>query len=118
MKKIDWKTLKIKLLAGETLAEKAITLDKGEKVVASVAVASDPGKIVDLGLYENNQQVSAPMDLSLWKKSNAGIFTDGFKPLEIKGGSEIQARLSTAAGLAADLDIEVVFGVIKDDTTC
>lgn len=118
MEKIDWFTLKMKLAAGETLAEKAITLDKGKRVVAAVATASEPGKIVDLGLYENGQQVSAPMDLSLWKKSNAGNFTDGFKPLEIKGGTEITARLFTAVALAADFDIELVLGVIKDDTTC
>lgn len=118
MERIDWFTLKMKLTAGETLAEKAITLDRGKRVVAAVAVASAPGKIVDLGLYENGSQVSAPMDLDLWKKSNAGNFTDGFKPIEIKGGTEITARLFTSTALAAELEIEVVFGVIKDDATC
>lgn len=118
MEKIDWFTLKIKLAAGETLAQKKIFLDKGKRIVAAVAVATEPGKIVDLGLYDQNTQVSAPMDLSLWKKSNAGNFTDGFKPLEITGGMDITARISTADGLASDLDIEVVFGVIKEDSSC
>jgi len=118
MDKIIWFTMKMALLIGETQAEKSITLDKGKRIVAAVAVASSPGKIVDLGLYENGNQVSAPMDLELWKKSNAGKYTDGFKPLEITGGTEIKARLSTAVALAADLEMEVIFGVIKDDTTC
>lgn len=65
MERIDWFTLKMKLTAGETLAEKAITLDRGKRVVAAVAVASAPGKIVDLRLYENGSIIPLSGKLSV-----------------------------------------------------
>lgn len=119
MKKTAYKTLRISFSAGETLAEKDITLDKGERIVAAIATSVEPNQLVNLGLYENgNTEVSAPMDLSFWRKSNAGHYLDGFKPLDYRGGSTISARLSTSAVLAADLDVEIVFGIIKEDPTC
>lgn len=118
MKKTTYKTLRIAFAAGETLAEKEITLDPGERIVAAVATSVDPTQLVALGLYENGNEVSAPMDLDFWRKSNAGHYLDGFKPLEYRGGGSISARLSTTAALAAALDVEIVFGIIKEDPTC
>lgn len=118
MKKVDWKSLKVTLKAGETLANKDITLDAGERIVVGAAYAGDKNKIVDLELKENGNTISAAMDLDFWKRSNAGHYLDGFKPIEYKGGSTLTAVLLAPTALAADLPVEVVFGIIKDDTTC
>ena len=118
MKKVDWKTLKLSLKAGDLTAEKNIQLDPGERIVAAATTGKAKDQIIDLGLYENGQQISAPMDLDFWARSNSGNFLDGFKPLETKGGITCTGRVSTAVAPAADVDIEVVFGIIKEDTSC
>lgn len=118
MEKLDWFTLKLQLAAGENNAQAKIDLDKGKRVVTAVAAPNRPNQIVDLELKENGQTIAAAMDLELWKKANAGNFLDGFKPINYKGGTTVTAILRTNTPLAEDLDIEVVFGVIKDDTTC
>lgn len=118
MEKIEWKTLRTKFAAGETLAEKEIALEKGKRIVAAVATSTAPGKLISLGLFENGNEVSAPMDLDFWKRSNSGHYLDGFKPIEYRGGSTVSARFAATTALAADIEIELVFGIIKEDTTC
>lgn len=118
MKKVEWKTLKVTLKAGETLANKNIDLDSGQRILVAAAYAGDKNKIVDLELQENGQTVSAGMDLDFWKRSNAGDYLDGFKPIEYKGGTTITGVLTTPSALAADLPVEVVFAIVKTDTTC
>jgi hypothetical protein len=119
MYKTQWKTIKVKLSAGDTVEEKDINLPSGERIVAAVATRNAPaGSIVDLGLYEGGNEVSAPMDLDFWKRSEAGQYLDGFKPLEIKGGQTITARMVTTTALGADVDIELVFGIITKDQSC
>lgn len=58
------------------------------------------------------------MNLEFWKRSNSGHYLDGFKPIEFKGGSQITARIVSQAAMATDLDVEIVFGIIKEDTEC
>lgn len=120
MKKTDWKSLRLVYGAGEVLAEKEINLDKGERIVAGIATNFAPGQHVALGLYENGNEISAPMHLDFWRKSNSGHYLDGFKPIEYKGGSQVTVRLFSPAPLAGadDLEVEIVFGIIKEDTTC
>jgi len=115
---VIWKTLKMALEAGETLAEKDISMEPGVRVVSAAVTGQDKGQIVDLGLFENGQKISDPMDLEFWKRSNAGQYLDGFKPIGYKGGSTLTARLSTLTALAAKLDVEIVFGIIQENTSC
>ena len=118
MKKVEWKTLNMILPAGETRADKDISLEVGERIVVAAAPASKPGKIVNLGLYEGGNEISSPMDVSFWERSNAGQYLDGFKPISFKGGTTITTRLTTTTPLAADLQVQVVFGIIKTETQC
>ena len=115
---VKWKSLKLKLKAGDPTAEKEISLEKGVRIVAAAATLKQRSQIVDLALLENGQIISDPMDLDFWKRSNSGQYLDGFKPIEYLGGSSLMARLSTNAPLAEDLEVEVVFGILKDDATC
>ncbi len=115
MKKILWKTLNISFAATDSLAEKSITLETGERIFAAVATSIVPTQLIDLGLFENGNEVSAPTALEFWKKSNAGQYLDGFKPIEYKGGSELSVRLSTKVALVTAIDVQVVFGIIKQD---
>ncbi|MDT0643695.1 hypothetical protein RM553_12705 [Zunongwangia sp. F363] len=117
MKKVDWKTLNVTLPAGQTLAEKEISLDKGTRIVAAATFSGTKDKIVNLELKENGNTVSAAMDLDFWKKSNAGLYLDGFKPIEYKGGSTVKAVLFADTALAADIPVQIAFGIIKEDTT-
>ena len=118
MNKVEWKTQNITLKAGETRADKDISLEVGERIVVAAAPASKAGKIVNLGLYEGGNEISSPMDLSFWERSNAGQYLDGFKPISFKGGTTITTRLTTTTPLAADLEVQVVFGISKIDTSC
>lgn len=120
MKKVKWKTLTVSLPVGQINNEKLITLEKGELIVAAAATNYDPKQIVKLGLYENGNEISTPVSLDFWKRSNAGQYLDGFKPIEYKGGSEVTAKIFTSEPLAgeSDLAVEVVFGIVKEDTTC
>lgn len=118
MKKVDWKTLNISLAIGETIATGEVPLEKGERIVAAVETGTDPGQIINLGLYEQNNEVSAPMALPFWKRSNAGQYLDGFKPIGFKGGTTVEARVTTKTAVAEAVDIQIVFGIIKEDTQC
>lgn len=118
MKKVIWKTQEINLVAGETLANKEIHLERGERIVVAIEKSAAPGKIVNLGLYEGGNELSAPMALGFWERSNSGHYLDGFKPIEFKGGTTVTARIFTKAALAEDLAIQIVYGIIQDDTTC
>ena len=120
MEKVIWKTLRVAFPVGQDYTEKEISLEKGKRIVAAIATNQDPSQLVNLGLYENGQEISAPMDLDFWRRSNAGQFLDGFKPLGYTGGATISARLSTTRPLATatDLEVEIVFGIIQEDKTC
>jgi hypothetical protein len=119
MEKTQWKTLRMTLAVGEVLAEKEITLEKGKRIVSAVVKNRQPVQLVSVGLFENNTQVSAPMNLKFWERSNSGQYLDGFKPLAYNGGSQISVRLAANAAITvADLEIEIAFGIIKDDTEC
>ena len=120
MKKVLWKTLQLSLVVGQSIGEKDITLEKGERIVCAAISNRTPDELVQLGLYENGNKISDPMNLKFWERSNAGQYLDGFKPIEFKGGSQLTARLTSNVALtgATDLQVEVVFGIIQDDTTC
>ena len=119
MKKVEWKSAKLTLATGETQVETDIQLEPGERIVAAATTGKPKDQIIDLGLYENgNTQISAPMDLDFWKRSDAGNFLDGFKPLETKGGTTATIRVTAVTGPAANVDIEVVFAIIKEAATC
>jgi len=118
MKKVDWKTLNISMAAGETIATGEVPLEKGERIVVAIETGSEPGQVINLGLYEQNNEVSAPMALGFWKRSNAGQYLDGFKPIGFRGGTTVEARLTTKNPVAAALDVQIAFGIIKEDTVC
>lgn len=119
MKKVIWKRLKCILAVGETVGNAEINLDSGERLLVAATTNRDPGQLVSLGLFENSTEVSAPMDISFWRKSNAGLFLDGFKPVSYKGGATIRMELTTDTAIAgSDLQVEMVFATIKEDTTC
>ncbi len=118
MKKVEWKTQVLTLAAGETRADKDLHLEKGERIVVAAVPATEPGKIVNLGLYEGGNEISSPMDIAFWERSNAGQYLDGFKPISFKGGTTVTTRLTTATALVADLQVQVVFGIIKEEVSC
>lgn len=120
MKKTLWRTLRMALKSGETFAEKEISLEKGERIVAAVATNQAAGQLVNLGLFENGQEVATPMDLSFWKRSNAGQYLDGFVPINYNGGATVSVRIATAKPLASgsDLEVEVAFAIIQETAAC
>ena len=118
METIEWKTLRVKFPAGESFTEKEISLEKGKRIVAAAITDKAPAQLINLGLYENGSEVSAPMNLEFWKRSNSGRYLDGFKPLGYTGGATVSARLSSTAPLVAGLEVEIVFGIVKEDTSC
>lgn len=119
MKKVIWKTLRVTMPVGETVATGKVSLEKGERILAAATSGDKPGQLVSLGLFENENEVSTPMDLHFWEKSNAGKFLDGFKPLDYTGGGTVEARLSTKTAIATkDLQVEMVFAIIKESTSC
>lgn len=119
MKKVIWKTLRVVMPVGETYAEGDISLERGERILAAAVASKSPGQLVSLGLYENSMEVSAPMDLQFWERSNAGKFLDGFKPLDYSGGGTVQAKLNAKTAIAAeDLQVEMVFAIIQESTSC
>ena len=118
MKKVIWKSADVIMKAGAILAETDIHLEKGERILAAAHSVDKPGKIVNLGLFEGAQEISAPMAIPFWERSNAGLFLDGFKPLAFTGGGTVTVRLSTKVALASDVQVQVVFGIIQTDTSC
>lgn len=119
MEKTQWKTLKLSLAVGEEQTAKDIMLEKGKRIVSAVAKNRETAELVSLGLFEANQEVSTPMNLSFWERSNSGQYLDGFKPIEYTGGSEISVRMAANAPITvAALEVEIAFGIIKDEITC
>ncbi|MGB7841155.1 MAG: hypothetical protein WBL21_00080 [Salinimicrobium sp.] len=118
MKKVDWKTLNVTLKTGEISADKEINIDPGERVLVAAAYSGDKTKIVNLSLIEGGQPVVTAMDLDFWKRSNAGPYLDGFRPLSYTGGSQLKARLDAPVALDSDIHVQVVFAIVKESTAC
>lgn len=120
MEKIEWKTTRLSLAEGEQVAEKDINVPPGKRVVAAAVTGQAANQLVNMGLFENGNEISTPADLKFWERSNAGLYLDGFRPLSYKGGSNITVRVSSPKpmALATGLDVEIVFGIISESETC
>lgn len=109
------RTLSITIANGDQTASKTIDLPKGFKVLAAAKVSGNVDQILNLGLFEQGQELNAPMDVSFWRDKEIGEkFYDGFVETETTGASELEARLISPGGaVTADITVQVVFIILQ-----
>ncbi|WP_271770445.1 hypothetical protein [Aquimarina algiphila] len=116
--KYQFKTLTVTLPVGDTQASKNIELPSGMQIVAAAKPSTTPGKVLNLGLFEQGQEINTPIDVSFWRDREIGNhFIDGFVPVNSNGSSEVEARLIAPDGaLAAAITVQVVFVIVQQPT--
>lgn len=114
------KTLSLTIPNGNSTASKTIELPKGVKVVAAAKANQSVDQILNLGLFEQGQEINTPMDISFWRDREIGNdFTDGFVDVNSTGSSEIEAKLISPFGnVTADITVQVVFVIIQEIPQC
>ncbi|GAA4274967.1 hypothetical protein U6A24_12645 [Aquimarina gracilis] len=114
-----FKTLTLDLPAGNTQVSKTIELPKGAMIAAAAKVKGDPNKFLNLGLFEQGQEINTPIDISFWRDREIGNhMIDGFVPVNSDGSSEIEARLITPNGaLTSAVNVQIVF-VVAQERVC
>jgi len=117
--KFLFRTLTLNLKSGETQASKTIELPKGEQISAAAKLRGSLNKNVNLGLFEQGQEINTPIDVDFWRdREIGGHMIDGFVPVNSNGNSEIEARLITPNGsLDNDISVQVVF-VVAQPSIC
>ncbi len=110
-----FRTLSVTIKAGETVGKNSIDLPKGEKIVAAAKSPTSLSRLLNLGLFEQGQEINTPMDVNFWRDREIGNhLIDGFVPVNSDGSSEIEAHLITPNGpLSADVTIQVVFVIVQ-----
>ena len=110
------KTLTLTIPNGDSQDSKTIEIPKGYKVLAAAKANQDLNQIVNLGIYEQGQEINTPMDLSFWRDREIGKnFTDGFVVLNTTGSSEVEVRLNSPFGtVSSDVQVQVVFIILQE----
>ncbi len=118
MQKVKWRKQVLTIEAGSKYDQNTILIPSGKRVVAAAIGSKPKDQIINLGFDENGSEVETEMDLDFWKKNDTGKFLDGFKPLEYTGGSTLTLKLTATTDLTENFQVQVVFGIIDNDTTC
>lgn len=122
MENVEYKTARIVIPGGKNQGTKDIHLVPGLRIVAAATTNRAPGQLVSIGLEETGNRVSVPMDVDFWRRSTGGSYLDGFKPLETRGGAMLTITATGSRNVDAatetDLEIEVVFAIVKEGSAC
>lgn len=109
------KTLTLTIRNGNTTASETIEIPKGIKVLAAAKTYGTVAQILNLGLFEQGQELNTPMDISFWRDKEIGQkFYDGFVETETSGNNQLEARLISPNGpVNSDITVQVVFVIIQ-----
>ncbi|WP_271765943.1 hypothetical protein [Aquimarina algiphila] len=116
--KYQFKTLTVTLPVGDTHANKNIELPSGIQIVAAAKPNTTPDKFLNLGLFEQGQEINTPIDVRFWRDREIGNhMIDGFVPVNTKGSSEVEVRLIAPNGvLSTAITVQVVFVIVQHPT--
>ncbi|WP_281990517.1 hypothetical protein [Aquimarina aggregata] len=117
--KYQFKTLSVTLPANDTQASKTIELPKGLSIAAAAKPNRALDKILNLGLYEQGQEINTPIDINFWRDREIGNhMIDGFVPVNSDGSSELEAKIIAPNGsFTSAITVQIVF-VVKQDAVC
>ncbi len=114
--KYIFKTLSVTLPQGDTQASKRIQLPKGLSISAAAKPNIQLDKILNIGLYEQGQEINTPIDINFWRDREIGNhMIDGFVPVNSDGSSEIEAKLIAPNGpFNSAITVQIVFVIVQD----
>jgi len=114
--KYQFRTLSVTLPQGDTQASKTIELPKGLSIVAAAKPNTALNKILNLGLYEQGQEINTPIDINFWRDREIGShMIDGFVPVNSDGSSEIEAKIIAPNGaFNTAVTVQIVFVIVQD----
>lgn len=113
----DYVTVNVTLIKATLIANAPIDIPDGKVVAIGAAISGNPeDRIIDLGIFKNNNAVVQPADYRFSQKTNGGTFVESMRPVNFEGGFSMQARLSAyAVSATEDITVQVLFMIYKGD---
>lgn len=113
---VTYETINVTLSAGTFIAQENIKLPAGKVIRMATVVGGDlENKIVNHSVTQNNNDIIKPSDLRFSAKTNGGDFVNSLRPVDFEGGRTFEAKLNTAVALAADITVQFLFLIVKEE---
>ncbi|WNM19274.1 hypothetical protein [Flavobacterium capsici] len=110
--KYDYVTVNV-ILEKNTLKSTRVLADiPGSRVVAMACVPTDntEGRIIDLTVYQNNNDVVKAADIRFSQKTNGGTYQDSMRPVDLPGSFQYYVELSAYETSAVqNVQVQVLF---------
>lgn len=109
------------VVANATLVKDTLTANEPVDIVdgtvvgmAAISRGNNENRIIDLGIFQNNNEVVKTCDVSFSEKTNGGTFKDSMRPVDFAGGKQFQIRLFADTTSPTDnVRVQVMFMVRK-----
>jgi hypothetical protein len=96
----------------------SVFLPEGKVVaIGAIVVGDTQGRIIDLSILNNNNEVVRPCDVRFSEKTSGGTFKDSMRPVAFQSGKTFEARLvALVASTTIDITVQVLFMIQKPIT--
>jgi hypothetical protein len=113
--KYEYVTQNVTMLKGTVLGNEKFDVPDGQVVaMAAIVAGNTEDRIVDLGVFNNNNEVVKTCDVRFSQKTNGGTFKDSMRPVDFAGGKQYEVRLlALAASPREDITVQVLFMIRK-----
>jgi hypothetical protein len=109
------KKLNLTVANGAALAENRLRLPAGTCVgMAVINTGNDPDEFVDLSVLDQGSELVEGSDYRFYKKTNGGKWVDSLRPMRFDCNRDVTVRLSSAANLAAEFNLQVIFLIVQE----
>lgn len=113
--KYEYGTVNLTLNKNTSQGDDKIYIPDGKVIAMGLVVAGDTeGRIIDFGLFDNNNEVIRPADVRFSEKTNGGTFRDSLRPVDFNGGRTFQVRLtSSVQSTTTNVTVQALFMIEK-----
>ncbi|EAR15433.1 hypothetical protein [Robiginitalea biformata] len=103
------------IIAGQSITEESIKLPAGKCVgMGVISAGADPTQIVNLSVLDGGSEVVKASDYRFSVRTNGGPWLGTLRNRSFDCNRNVTVRLASAANLAADLTIQVLFVILRD----
>lgn len=116
-KKYEYVVSNVVLVKNMVLANEPVDIPEG-KVVAMAAImkGNDENRLIDLGVFQNNNEVVKTCAVEFSEKTSGGTYKDSMRPVDLSGGKQYQVRLTASASSAVDnVTVQAIFMIEKPE---
>lgn len=116
-KKYEYVVSNVVLVKDTVLANETVDIPEG-KVVAMAAImkGNDENRLIDLGVFQNNNEVVKTCAVEFSEKTSGGTYKDSMRPVDLSGGKQYQVRLTASVSSAVDnVTVQAIFMIEKPE---